>query len=105
MLLTEVKAITVAGMLIELLAALVVTYHAGWALLLILRRRGSSAARLVIAEGVLAALGFSVAGTLLKTIALQSWPQIRSFAAVFVLRTVLKRVFQWERRMLRLPAS
>lgn len=86
------------GTLIELAAAMVVAFHAVWALGLIARGRGSAAARLVIAQGVLAALGFSLAGTLLKTIGLQNWVQIRSFAFVFVLRTVLKRVFQWEQR-------
>ena len=62
-----------------------------------LRHRSSDKARLIIAEGVLAALGFSVAGTLLKTIALQDWTQIRAFTVVLVLRTLIKRVFEWEK--------
>jgi uncharacterized membrane protein len=92
----EATYIALGGNLIELLAATVVTFHAAWAVARILTGHGSDDARLLIARGVLAALSFSVAGTLLKTIALQTWPQIRMFAFVLVLRTLLKRVFQWE---------
>ena len=51
----------------------------------------------MIADGVLAALGFSLAATLLKVIGLQQWVQIRTFATVFILRTLLKQVFLHER--------
>ena len=84
------------GSIIELLAAIVIVYHVLWAIAGIVRRQGSDVARIRIAQGVLSALGFSVAGTLLKTIALQTWPQIRLFTFIFVLRTLLKRVFLWE---------
>ncbi len=87
--------IMLGGSLIEMLAACVVAFHVVLALLSLLHDR----ARVLIAQGVLAALGFSLAGTLLKTIGLQTWVQIRSFAFVWLLRTVLKRVFQWERTM------
>ncbi len=90
--------IALGGTLIELLAAIVVGWHALSALAIILSKRSSDQARLIIAQGVLAALSFSVAGTLLKTIALQTWPEIRMFAFVLALRTMLKRVFQWEQR-------
>jgi len=96
----EARYIATAGTLIELAAAIVVTWHAVDALVGIVRGLGSDRARRVIAEGVLAALSFSVAGTLLKTIALNSWVDIRTFAFVLVLRTVLKRVFQAEQRAL-----
>lgn len=56
-----------------------------------------TAARLLIAEGVLTALNFKVAATLLKTLELHTWPQIGMFAAIFALRTLLKRFFIWER--------
>ncbi len=85
------------GLLIQLAGALVVSYHAAYAFICILRRQGSDKARLIIAEGVLAALGFMVAGTLLSALALQSWPQIRNFAAILTMRTLLKRVFSSER--------
>ncbi len=90
--------IVLGGTVIELMAALVIAWHVLRALAVIVTARSSDRARLIIADGVLAALSFSVAGTLLKTIALQSWPDIRLFAFVLLLRTLLKRVFQWEQR-------
>ena len=97
----EQRLIAAGGSLIELLAACVIAYHVVWALAAIVRRHGSDVARIRIAQGVLTALGFSVAGTLLKTIALQTWPQIRLFTFVFVLRTLLKRVFLWEEQTIK----
>ena len=94
----EARYIATAGTLIELAAAVVVTWHAIDALGGIVRGLGSDRARRVIAEGVLAALSFSVAGTLLKTIALNSWVDIRTFAFVLVLSTALKKVFQAEQK-------
>ena len=87
-----------AGTVVDLLSAVVIVYHVLWALLAIVQRKGSDAARIRIAQGVLAALGFSVAGSLLKIIGLQTWSQIRLFAFVFLLRTMLKRVFGMGRR-------
>lgn len=89
--------ISFAGILIQLAAAIVVAYYAARSFACIMRREGSDKARLVIAEGVLAALGFMVAGTLLNTLALQTWEQIRTFAVILTLRTILKRVFSSER--------
>lgn len=83
--------------IIELLAAVVIVVHAGRALLVVLTKGNLDLARLLIAEGVLAALGFSLAATLLKVIGLQQWVQIRTFATVFVLRSLLKQVFLGER--------
>lgn len=94
------EMISAGGTLIELVAAFVVVFHAGWAIGVLVRRHDSDRARMIIADGVLAALSFSVAGTLLKTIGLESWEQIRMFAFVLLLRTLLKRVFQWEQRTL-----
>lgn len=91
-----VDAVLLGASAIELLAALVIVVHVAQALLL-LRRQGVDAARLILANGVLAALGFSLAATLLKVIGLQQWQGIRTFAAVFVLRTALKYVFTTER--------
>lgn len=90
------KIIMVAGVWIELAAAVVVAFHATLAVTCIVRRRGSDQARLVLAKGVLDALGLMVAGTLLMTLALQNWAEIRTFAVVLTLRTLLKRVFQME---------
>lgn len=97
---TMAEAVLVGASAIELLAAMVIVVHAVWALAVLLRRQGLDAARLILADGVLAVLGFSLAATLLKVIGLQQWAQIRTFATVFVLRTVLKRVFMTERSQL-----
>ncbi len=95
----EQRGIALVGTLIEVAAAVVVSVHAAIAIFgIVVRRSGSDRARKVIADGVLAALSFSVAGTLLKTIGLNDWQQIRLFVFVLVLRTLLKRVFQWEQR-------
>lgn len=85
---------------VELLATIVIVVHACRALFALVARGSLDTARLVMAEGVLAALGFSLAATLLKVIGLQQWNQIRTFATVFVLRTLLKQVFLRERTSL-----
>lgn len=48
---------------VELLAASVIVVHAARAIFALVTHRGLDAARLIIAEGVLAALGFSLAAT------------------------------------------
>lgn len=89
--------ISIGGTVIELLAALVVAFHACRALAAIVRFRDADRPRVIIAEGVLAALGFSVAGTLLKALGLQSWHDIGMFAFTLAFRTLLKQVFKRER--------
>lgn len=49
------------------------------------------AARLVVADSIVAALGFKTAATLLKTIELRSWDAILMFVVVFALRILIKR--------------
>lgn len=67
--------------------------------------RGTHAAivggRLLVADGVIAALGYKTAATLLKTIELQTWTAIGMFAAILTLRTLVKRVLVWEEARLR----
>ena len=96
----ESPSIAAGGAAVELLAAAVVAFHACWALAVILRHHDADRPRLIIADGVLAALGFSVVGTLLKALALQSWQQIGTFAYVFAFRTLLKQVFKREREQI-----
>lgn len=96
----EKNWILAAATLIELAAAAVIGCHAFWAALLLIRRQGQDRARMVVADGVLAGLGFSLAGTLLKTIGLQSWSEIRMFLFVFMFRTLLKRIFSREKRLI-----
>lgn len=64
-------------------------------------RQGVTAARLAVAEGVVAALGFKTAATLLKTLELRSWRAIATFAAILALRTLVKAALTHETRRLR----
>ena len=59
------------------------------------------AARLAVADGIVAALGFKTAATLLKTIELRSWEAILMFVAVFALRTFVKQALVREETGLR----
>lgn len=58
-------------------------------------------ARLLVLDGMLLALNLKVVATLLRTLEVRSWSQIGLFAALFLLRTGLKRVATWERAELR----
>jgi uncharacterized membrane protein len=51
------------------------------------------------ADGVITALGFSVAAALLKTIGHGTWHQIGTFAFVVAFRTAMKHFFAGERRL------
>lgn len=59
-------------------------------------RDGIVKARLLVADGIVAGLGFKTAATLLKTIELRSWDAILMFVAVFALRTVVKQALMRE---------
>lgn len=85
---------------VELLTNLVLAGYVAAALLSLLRGADLHRARLQVADGILLALNLKVVATLLRTLELTSWNQIGLFAAVFVLRTALKRVAGWERRQL-----
>jgi hypothetical protein len=91
--------LAVAG-LIDLGGALVIFGRVVEAFAERVRRGSPERARLVVADGVLAALGFVVASTLLKTMALRGWHQIGMFAFVLTFRTLLKQVFDSERKEL-----
>ncbi len=81
---------------IEAVGALIIAAYCGAAIVTRARGRGVMAARLLIGQGALTGLGYKLAATLLKTILLLSWQQIAMFAAIFALRTLLKRLFVWE---------
>lgn len=97
----------------ELLAALATVIEFGGALIValavvralwaLLSGAGVDRARLLVIGGVIGALGFKTAATLLKALELQSWRAIGAFAAIFTLRTVIKRLFVWERARLLAP--
>ena len=66
-------------------------------------RRSIVSARLAVADGIVAALGFKTAATLLKTIELRSWEAILMFVAVFALRTFVKQALVRETAVLEVP--
>jgi hypothetical protein len=90
---------------IQLLAALVIAIHLAAALVAIGRTGSIPRARLTAADGVITGLGLITAATLLRTIELRTWNQIALFTVVLTLRTLLKRLFGWERNRIlaRLP--
>ncbi len=95
---------TLCASTIEFIGALLISGYVLAALVTLLRTKNILAARLLVADGAIAGLGFKLAGTLLKTIELHTWQQILMFAAIFALRTVLKRLFIWERARLQTRA-
>ena len=65
------------------------------------RRTAIVGARLAVADGIVAGLGFKTAATLLRTIELRSWNAILMFCAVLALRTLVKQALQREEQQLR----
>ncbi len=100
MLFADLFNYTLWASLIEFAGALLIVGYIGVALVTLVRSGNIIKARLLVADGAITGLSFKVAGTLLKTIGLHTWQQILMFAAIFALRTVLKRVFTWERTRL-----
>jgi Ca2+/Na+ antiporter len=90
--------VRLAAALIDAGSAGVVAFFAAQALLAA-ARRDANRARVLMADGVMTALGFSVASALLKTIGLGTWHQIGMFAFVLAFRSTMKWVFAAERRM------
>jgi uncharacterized membrane protein len=103
MLLTNIFDFVLWAAIIEFIGALFIIGYLLAALILLLQRRDIRRARLLVADGIIYALSFKVAGSLLKTISLHTWQQIWMFAAILALRTVLKQVFMWERTELGRP--
>ena len=83
--------------IIEFIGALLIVAYVVAAIISLLRHGNVAQARLLVADGAITGLSFKLAGTLLKTIELRTWQQILMFVAIFVPRTVLKRLFSWER--------
>jgi uncharacterized membrane protein len=97
MFLSDVLNFSLWIVVIEFIGALLIVGYILAALISLLRSQNIAQARLLAADGAIMGLSFKLAGTLLKTIELHTWPQILMFLAIFVLRTVLKRIFTWER--------
>lgn len=83
--------------IIEFIGALLIVGYILAALYALMRDRRIISAQQIVADGAIAGLNFKLAGTLLKAIVVHSWQQILMFAAIFALRTILKRLFTWEK--------
>ncbi|ABF45496.1 hypothetical protein Dgeo_1199 [Deinococcus geothermalis DSM 11300] len=92
--------LAVLRLFVELVTNVVIFGYVAAAMLVLIRGGGLLHARLQVAEGLLLALNLKVAATLLRTLEITTWNQIGLFVAVFVLRTLLKRVVNHERRAL-----
>jgi uncharacterized membrane protein len=86
-------------LLIDLVSALIIIGYCTVAFLNALRFRTSAEAHALVAKGALLGMNVKLLAAALKTIELQSWNQISLFAAILVLRTLLKRTFQRENRI------
>ncbi len=97
-----------AAVMIEFGGSIVIAVACLQGLVVLITGLGSHLAivrgRLLVADGVVAALGYKTAATLLKTLELQSWASIGIFAAILTLRTVIKRVLVWEEGRLRMES-
>ncbi len=83
--------------LIEFVGALFIISYLLLALWTLLHTKDVQSTRLQAATGVVTGLSFKLAATLPKTIQLHTWQQIFMFMTIFALRTVLKRIFIWEK--------
>jgi len=85
--------------LIELIGTFIIVGYVFWALRsLLLNPHNLKHAQFIVAEGALLGLSFKLAGTLLKTIELHTWNQILIFSTILSLRTLLKKLFTWEKK-------
>src|SRR5690348_2839346 len=91
---------TLWAFIIEFVGGSLIVGYIVAAIVTLLRGGGITQARLLAADGAITGLSFKLAGTLLKTIELHTWQQILVFIVIFALRTLLKRLFIWEKGQL-----
>ena len=96
MLISDILNFDFVILLIELIGSLLLMRYVIAAVFLLLRGGKIERVQYLIADGAIIALNFKLAGTLLKTIELKTWQQISIFSIIFLLRTLLKRLFTWE---------
>lgn len=82
------------------LGGLVLGVHLGGSMWVVIRRMDAARARLLIARGTLAALGFMVPASILRTLVVHTWEQIFALTLLLCLRVSLKRLFAWEEKRL-----
>ena len=64
---------------------------------MLLRGAPMERVRVLVANGVLWVLSFTLAATLLNSILVHTWLQTVTFGAIVVCRFLLGRLFRWER--------
>jgi hypothetical protein len=84
---------------IDVASALIITGYCSAAFFKALRFRTSAKAHALVAQGALLGMNIKLVTAALKTIELQTWNQIGLFAAILVLRTMLKRTFRRDNRI------
>ena len=97
MLYANIFDFTLWASIIEFAGGLLIVVYIIVAIINLIRHKDVIQARLIVADGVLTGLSFKLAGTLLKTIVIHTWQQILMFVVIFALRTILGRLFAWER--------
>jgi len=85
------------GLALQLASAVVITGFVAVALASLSLGHGVIRARLLVAEGVIGGLGVMTAATLFRTIGLRTWHQILMFTLILFLRTLLKKLFVWQK--------
>src|SRR4051812_23917595 len=81
---------------IEFFGTIMILAHIIGAAWLLLHRSSLGIIKSVVAAGAIAGLDFKMAATLLKALSLSDWPHIGKFAAILLLRAILKRSFAIE---------
>lgn len=95
--------IVAVAALIEFGGAVIVTAGVLRALFALAGAGGIDRARRLVIAGSLGGLGFKSAASLLKALELGTWHAIGAFAAIYSLRTAIKRLFVWEQARLADP--
>ena len=93
-------SLSLGAAVIQLIGALVICGYVVVAIASLIPRSNIARARLLIVEGMILGLSVMVSASVLKTIALQTWRQILVLSVILSLRTLLRKLFSWERTRL-----
>lgn len=96
----ELVALSIVRVLIEALSALVIVGHCVVGMYLLAVTRNIRKTQLLVANGALLGFNIKLIAALLAVMQLQTWDHIGMFGCVLALRTLLKKVLQWEKREL-----
>jgi hypothetical protein len=80
-------------------SALVILGYCAVAFVTAVRSGLSAEARGIVARGAILGMNIKIVTACLKTVELQTWNQIGLFMAIFLLRTILKKSFEMESKM------